>query len=90
MPTLTFEHIRSFTGETGVHPWEENTNDITSFIKRHGCEILEIRGVDITSGLDEHSIFFLSRVIDIPEHSSTNVYPFNYFGNQTIIYGQKA
>ncbi|SRR6266478_711300 len=88
-PCLNFEHLRSFTGEKGVHPWEEETEKLTTHIKQRGCTILEIRGVNITLGLKPEEVDEILPHLDAPGLSSTNRPPWNLFGQQTIIFGQK-
>lgn len=89
LPTLNFEHLRSFTGEIGVHPWEEETKKIVSHIYSVGGEIIEIRGINITNGLDAQSEVSLMPYLDLPEYKSSIIWPYNLFGQQTIIYGKK-
>jgi SAM-dependent methyltransferase len=89
LPTLNFEHLRSFTGEPGVHPWEENTSNVLDYIREMGFVILEVRGVNITIGLDMAHAETIAGQLDMPQYSSSAAPPHNMYGQQTIIYAQK-
>lgn len=88
-PFLNFEHLRSFSAEVGVHPWEEETHKLIKYLEENSCEIIEVRGTNITFGLDESIYNFLIPFLDIPEIGSTNQHPWNLYGQQTIIFGRK-
>ena len=88
-PSLNFEHLRSFSAEKGVHPWEEETLKLTRYLEDKSCKILEIRGINITYGLDSLTLSSMKQYLDILEIGSSNLYPWNLYGQQTIIFGQK-
>lgn len=89
LATLNFEHLRSFSGESGVHPWEEKTSNITDYLSDNGCRILEIRGTNISIGLDAHTKSSIAPYIDNPVFDSSNMAPWNLYGQQTLIYAER-
>lgn len=89
MPTLNFEHIRSFSAETGVHPWESLTGDLIACLGEHACHLSEIRGTFILRNVGEPLRSEIRPFIDIEAYESTARPPWNLYGQQTILHGYK-
>ena len=90
LPTLNFEHLRSFTAERGVHPWEELTDNVLVFLQDRKFDILEVRGVNITTGLSSDEFKAVEPYLDMPIFLSSATPPHNMYGQQTIIYARKG
>lgn len=89
LATLNFEHLRSFSGESGVHPWEEITSNIIEYLTENGCSILEIRGTNVSIGLDVQTKGCIAPYIDNLAYDSSNTAPWNLYGQQTLIFAEK-
>lgn len=88
LPTLNFEHLRAFTGRTGVHPWEEPTERLVAHVAAH-CAITEVRGVNITAGLTGPLLDEVVPTLDLPRYASTAKPPWNLLGQQTMIHAER-
>jgi SAM-dependent methyltransferase len=87
LPSLNFEHLRSYGLVPNTHPWCETTPDTLRHLESQGVDVCMVEGIGILSGLWEPLASGFTRIAELLGQQFTTTWPFNCLGQQTIIAG---
>ena len=87
LPSLNFEHLRSYGLFPHTHPWCEATLDTLRHLESRGVDVCVIEGIGILAGLSEPFASGFARTAELLGPQFTTTWPFNCLGQQTIIAG---
>lgn len=90
LPSLNFEHLRSFGLIPHTHPWCEPILDVLRFLDEHGVRVEVVQGVGITTGLWEPWASAISSVEASLAPRFSTTWPWNCLGEQSVIFGRKV
>lgn len=89
LPTLNFEHLRSYGLINGTHPWCEPILDTIKHLNENGIEVEIVEGINILTGLWEPWETFLNEIANQIGSSFSTTWPWNCMGQQTVIFGRR-
>lgn len=90
VPSLNFEHLRSYGLIPRTHPWCEPTLDTLRYLEERGVSIERVQGVNITQGLWEPWASAVGAVAAQLGDAFSITWPWNCLGEQTVIQGRRT
>jgi SAM-dependent methyltransferase len=87
LPSLNFEHLRSYGLFPHTHPWCETTPETLRHLESLGVDVCVIEGIGILSGLSEPFASGFARIAEVLGPQFATTWPFSCLGQQTIIAG---
>src|SRR5262249_865856 len=89
VPSLNFEHLRSYGLIPGTHPWCAVTGDTLTYLSQHGADVVQVEGVNILDGLwPPWSQEFAATATRLGPAFATP-WPWSAFGRQPVIVAGK-
>ncbi|HZH16132.1 MAG TPA: class I SAM-dependent methyltransferase [Archangium sp.] len=89
LPTLNFEHLRSYGLIPRTHPWCEPTLDALQHLREHGADVVTVQGVNILNNLWEPWASAFGSIAAQLGPAFSVTWPWSCLGQQTIIHGRK-
>jgi SAM-dependent methyltransferase len=89
VPSLNFEHLRSYGLIPKTHPWCEPILDTLTHLREKDVEVQIVEGANILTGLWEPWAGALHTVASQCGAAFSTTWPWNCLGQQTVIYGIK-
>ncbi|HEU4410556.1 MAG TPA: class I SAM-dependent methyltransferase [Polyangiaceae bacterium] len=90
LPTLNFEHLRSYGLVPRTHPWCEPLLDVSAHLRACGVEVTTVLGVNVLSDLWEPWASALAQIAAAHGPAFASTWPWNHLGRQTVFHGRKT
>lgn len=89
VPSLNFEHLRSYGLIPKTHPWCEPILDTLTHLSENDIDVQVVEGANILTGIWEPWAGAMHSVASQYGAAFSTTWPWNCLGQQTIIYGMK-